>query len=157
VWEPQNIDKKIVTVTVALLVCVSALSLVTPVISKKPDKTTRELPSNDAVNELGIETYWDSKCTRRVSSIDWGSLEPGTSKTVALFIKNKGKTPVTLSHYVANCEPFEIANWLTLVWDYTGQSIEFKEAVQVVFDLYVSENAEPMETFSFDIIIVDNQ
>ena len=153
VKEPKNLDKKIVTITVVLLICVSALSLVTPAISKKPDKTDRELPNSEATDDLGIETYWDSKCTIRVSSIDWGALEPGTNKTVTLFIKNKGKTPVTLSYYVANCEPFEITNWLTLAWDYTGQSIKFKEVIQVVFDLYTSENADPMETFSFDIII----
>jgi hypothetical protein len=157
VQEPKNLDKKIVTITAVLLICISGLSLVTPATSKKPDKTAKELPNNATANELGIEIYWDSKCTTRVSLIDWGSLEPETSKTVTLFIKNKGKTPLTLSHYVANCEPFEITNWLTLTWDYTGQSIEFKEVVQVVFKLYVSENADPMETFSFDIVIVDTQ
>ncbi len=155
--EPRNLDKKILTITVALLIFVSALSLVTPAISKKPDKTARELPSDGAINDVGIETYWDSRCTKRVSSIDWGSLEPGTSETVTLFIKNKGKNPVTLSYYVSNCYPFEIANWLTLTWDYAGQSIEFKEVIQLVFDLYASENAEAMEAFSFNIVIVDTQ
>jgi hypothetical protein len=157
VREPKNLDKKILTITVALLISVSALSLVTPVISKKPDKTARELPNDSAVNDVGIETYWDSKCTRRVSSIDWGSLEPGANKTVTIFIKNKGKNPVTLSYHISNCNPFEIINWLTLTWDYTGQSIQFKEVIQVVFALYVSENAETMETFSFDIGIIDTQ
>ena len=157
-WEPRSLDKKILTVTVSLIICVFALSLVTPAISKKPDNTVKEFPNDGAINgDISIEIYWDKRCTKRVSSIDWGSLEPGTNKTVTLFIKNKGKNQVTLSYYTSNWKPSEIANYLNLTWDYTGQSIEFKEIVQVVFALYVSENAETIEIFSFDITIIDTQ
>ena len=152
--EQNNLDKKILAVTATLLRCVFALSLVTPALSKKPDRTVNEF-SND--KDVGIETYWDSRCTERVSSIEWGSLEPGTDKTVTLFIKNKGKTPVTLSYYSSNWNPSEIMNYLSLMWDYTGQSIEFKEIVQVTFTLHISENVEPTENFSFDITITCTQ
>jgi hypothetical protein len=158
VQEPNNLDKKILAVTATLIICVSALSLVTPALSKKPDKTANDLPTNGAVDgDVGIETYWDSKCTQRVSSIDWGSLEPGANKTVTMFIKNKGKTQLTLSYYASNWNPSEIADYLALTWDYTGQSIGFKEIIQVVFALYVSENAETIENFSFDIDIIGTQ
>lgn len=154
----NNLDKTILAATAALIVCVFAFSLVTPAISKKPDKTIKDLPADGAVDAaVGIETYWDSKCTKRGSSIDWGSLEPGAAKTVTLFIKNKGKNPVTLSYHVSNWQPSELANYLTLNWDYAGQSIAFKEVVPVTFTLHVSENAEPIETFSFDIDIIDTQ
>ena len=157
--EPKSLDKKIIIVTAALLICISALSFVTPAISKKPERTVKDSPSSGAVDAsvVGIETYWDSKCTQRVSSIEWGSLEPGTTKTVTLFLKNRGKNPVTLSYYVSDLQPTEIANYLTLNWDYTGQAIAFKEVVQVTFALCVSENAETIATFSFDIDIVTTQ
>jgi hypothetical protein len=154
VQEPNNLDKKILAITATLLICVFALSLVTPALSKKPDKTVNEF-SND--KDAGIETYWNSKCTERVSSIDWGSLEPGTNKTLTLFIKNKGKNPVTLSYYSSNWNPPEITNYLSLTWDYTGHTIEFKETVQVTFTLHISENVEPTENFSFDITIICTQ
>jgi hypothetical protein len=145
-------------VTVSLIIWVFALSLVNPAISKKPDNPAKELPNDGAINrDTSIEIYWDNRCTKRVSSIDWGSLEPGTNKTVTLFIKNKGKNQVTLSYYTSNWQPSEIANYLNLTWDYTGQSIEFKEIAQVIFTLYVSENVETIETFSFDIAIIGTQ
>jgi hypothetical protein len=155
----QNLDKKIIIVTATLLICISALSLVTPAISKKPDRTAKSLPDTSAADDgpAGVETYWDSKCTQRVSSLDWGSLEPGTTKTVILFFKNKGKTPVTLSYYVSDLQPSETANYLTLNWDYAGQTIKFKEILQVLFTLQVSEDAETIETFSFDIDIISTQ
>jgi hypothetical protein len=156
--EHKNLDKKIVIVTATLLICVSALSLVTPAISKKPDKTAKTLPATSAADEpVGIETYWDSKCTQRVSSLDWGSVEPGTTETVTLFFKNKGKTPITLSYYISDLQPSEIANYLTLNWDYAGQAIKFKEILQVLFTLQVSEDAETIQAFSFDIDIISTQ
>jgi hypothetical protein len=152
--ELGNYDKKIITATIALIILVFALSFITPVISKKPDKVTK--PSNaEAIDGgAGIEIFWDSKCTNRVSSIDWGSLEPGTDKTVTLFIKNKGKNQVTLSYHVSNWKTNEIANYLNIIWDYNGQRIGFKEVFQVRFTLYASENAATTENFSFDITIV---
>jgi hypothetical protein len=156
--ESKSYDKKIVTLTVSLIICVFALSLVNPAISKKPDKTVNELSNDEEISrDIRIETYWDNRCTERVSSIDWGSLKPGTNKTVTLFIKNEGKNPVALSYYSSNWQPSEIANYLSLTWDYTGQSIEFKEVVQIIFTLSVSENAETIETFSFDIDIICTQ
>jgi hypothetical protein len=155
--ELRGLDKKII-VTASLIIWVFALSLVNPAISKKPDNKVKDFSNNGVDNgDVSIEVYWDNKGTKRVSSIDWGLLEPGTNKTVTLFIKNKGKNQITLAYYTSNWKPSEIVNYLTLTWDYTGQSIEFKEMVQVVFTLCVSENAEAIESFSFDIPIISTQ
>jgi len=150
--ELRGLDKKII-VTASLIIWVSALSLVNPAISKKPDRV-KDFSDNGDIN---IEVYWDNKGTKRVSSIDWGPLEPGTNKTVTLFIKNKGRNQITLAYCTSNCKPSEIVDYLTLTWDYLGQSIEFREMVQVVFTLYVSEDAEAIESFSFDIPIIGTQ
>jgi hypothetical protein len=151
--ELGSYDKKIITATIVLIILVFAVSFITPVISKKPDRITKS--SNDEVGGgAGIEIFWDNKCTNRVSSIDWGSLEPGTDKTVTLFIKNKGKNQVTLTYHVSNWKTNELGNYLNVAWDYNGQRIGFKEVFQVRFTLYASENAETTENFSFDITIV---
>lgn len=156
--EPGNLDKKIVAVTISLVFCVFALSLINTATSKKPDTTVKRISNNGVINgATGIEVYWDSKCTNRASSIDWGSLEPETTTTVTLFIKNKARNQVTLSYYTSNWSPSEIANYLNLTWDYTGQSIEFKETIEVLFTLFVSEKSQAIETFSFDITIVGTQ
>ena len=49
---------------------------------------------------LGI--YWDSACTNRTSSISWGILEPGSNRTVTVYIRNEGNTVVTLTETVQN-------------------------------------------------------
>ena len=152
--ESRSLDKKIIVVTILLIIWVLALSLISPVISKKPDTTGNKF-SSDGIIKGGtdIEIYWDKKGTNRVSSIVWGQLEPGTDKTVTLFIMNKDKNQTTLSYHTSNWDPSEIATYLNLTWDYTGQSIDFRETLQVVFTLSVSENIKTTGNFSFDITI----
>ena len=154
---PANHDKKIVLTLILLLISVLAISLVNPAISKKSNNNGRKLSSNGAIKEItGIETYWDSKGTNKVSSIEWGSLEPGTQKTVTIFVRNLEKNQIILNYHTSNWMPSEITDYLTLKWDYNGQAIKFREIVQVIFTLVVSENLEASGAFDFDITIVGN-
>ena len=154
---PANRDKKIVLTLILLLISVLAISLVNPAISKKSNNNGRKLSSNGAIKEItGIETYWDSKGTNKVTSIEWGSLEPGTQKTVTIFVRNLEKNQIILNYHTSNWMPSEITDYLTLKWDYNGQAIKFREIVQVIFTLVVSENLEASGTFDFDITIVGN-
>ena len=142
--------------TVAAIICIAALSLISPALSKKPDRIVNKLNDETVTDTAGIEVYWDSKGTSRVSSIEWGPLEPGAEKELTMFVKNKGKTQVVLSYFVSNWNDPELANFLHLTWDYTGQSLKFKEIIQVVFTLQASEDAEATDNFSFDITILSN-
>ena len=153
--EPRSLDKKIIVVTMLLIIWVLALSLISPVISKKPETTGNKFSSDGNIKGgTDIEIYWDKKGTNRVSTIVWGQLEPGTDKTVTLFIMNKDKNQTTLSYYTSNWQHSEITNYLSLTWDYIGQSIDFRETLQVVFKLSVSENLKTSGNFSFDITII---
>jgi hypothetical protein len=156
--ESGNLDKKIVATLILFLISVLAISLVNPAISKKSDNNGRKFSSNGAIKEVtGIEIYWDSKGTKRVTSIEWGTLEPGTEKTVTMFIRNQEKNQIILNYYTSHWVPSEITDYLTLKWDYNGQPIEFREMVQIIFTLIVSENAESNGAFDFDITIVGSQ
>ena len=156
--DPRSLDKKIITITILLIILVLALSLVNPVISKKPEITGKKVTNNGAINSrTEIEIYWNKQGTKKVSSITWGSLEPGINKTITLFIRNNDKNQITLGFYTSNWIPQNNADYLNLKWDYVGQSIQFKEIVQVVFTLSVSENIKTAGTFSFDITIIGNK
>ena len=155
--EQRSLDKKIIAVTISLIIWVLALSLINPVISKKPDTAVNKFSNNGVIKGgTEIEIYWDKKGTNRVSSIAWGSLEPGTEKTVTLFIMNKAKTQIILSYYTSNWKPSGITNYLNLTWDYSGQSINFRETLQIAFTLSISENVKTEGTFSFDITIISD-
>ena len=101
--------------------------------------------------EVGV--YWDSGCGSRVSSIDWGTIEPGSSKDVMVYIRNEGDAAITLYLETTNWDPETAPDYITLSWDYGGQSVNPDEVVQATLTLSVSSSIEEITSFSFDIVI----
>ena len=148
----ESPDRKIAFTLISIIFFVLAFSLVNPALSKKPENVGN---ANKDLNEtLNLNIYWDEKCTQKVTSINWGTLNPGTSKAVTFFIKNKEKTPIILDHYVYDFKPAQITNYLKLTWDYDGQKIGFKDTVKVSLELQILENAPEIENFNFKISII---
>lgn len=158
--QQKNLDKKIVKIIITIVILVFCLTLITPAISKRPQFIVKnqKLSNQGSINRSGsIEIYWDNKATKRINSIDWGILNPDTTKTITIFIQNKEKEQITLSYYTSNWRPIEIAPYLTLNWDYDGQTIQFKDILQITFSLTVSENIQTNSDFNFDITILSTQ
>ena len=119
---------------------------------------TRTIGSRGAVKAVGdgIGIYWDSNCSSAVSSIDWGSVEPGLSRDVTVYVRNEGNDDVTLFLGTENWSSENASNYLTLIWDYAGETIGPDETVQVRLTLLVSSGVEEISSFSFDVIISVN-
>jgi len=56
--------------------------------------------------------------------------------------------------YASNWSPSNASDYLTLSWDYGGQSINPDDVAQVTFTLSVDASIEGITSFSFDITIV---
>ena len=135
-----------------LVTYVLALSLTTHVFSA--DQTSRTLSNAGSVMTIGVGVYEDSGCTDRLSSIDWGTLEPGSTENVACYIRNEGNSVSTLSMTTSNWSPSGASSYMSLTWDYGGESINVDEVIQVTFTLSVDVDIEGITNFSFDITIV---
>ena len=148
-------EAKVVTATLLLVIWVLALSVVSPVMSPKPSGPREKGISNNGSvrGAFGIEIYWSQQATDKVSSIDWGTFEPGSNKSVTIYIRNEGKKSLSLSFYTSGWNPSEASDCLNLNWDYGGQSISAGEIVQVTFTLSISSSGKGIETFSFDTTI----
>ncbi|MHA1665387.1 MAG: hypothetical protein ACTSVW_06100 [Candidatus Njordarchaeales archaeon] len=105
------------------------------------------------VKTVGVKAYLDSECTQEVSSIDWGVLEPGSTKSFTIFIKNEGNVDVTLSLSSENWTPQSASTYITISWDYNGSSIAPNQVIQVNLNLQVSSSVSGIDNFSFDIVI----
>jgi len=116
--------------------------------------TSRTVSNTGAVTAIGVGVYWDNECTNPLSSIDWDILEPGSNKNVTCYIRNEGNSASILSMYTSNWNPSNASDYITLSWDYDGQSIDPDEVVQVTFTLSISASIEGITSFSFDITIV---
>ena len=106
------------------------------------------------VKAVGVGVYWNRDCVSTVTSINLGTLEPGSNKTITVYIRNEGNSASTLSMYTSNWSPSNTSDYITLGWDYGGQSVNPDEVVEVTFTLAVSASTEGITSFSFDIVIV---
>ena len=117
-------------------------------------QTSKTLSSTGTIQTIGVGVYTDIQCSSPLTSIAWGTLEPGESQSVICYIKNEGDLPSTLSMYTSNWNPSSAENYLILSWNYDGRSINTDDAVQVTFTLSVDASIEGVTSFSFDITIV---
>jgi hypothetical protein len=140
--------------TLTLVAYVLALSLTGQVLSVV--QPSRTVSNAGTVNTFGVGVYQESECINALDSIDWGTLEPGSSKNVACYIRNELSSVSTLSMSTSSWEPPNASDYMSLSWDYGGQSIDVDDVVQVTFTLSVDASIEGITNFSFDITIAAN-
>jgi len=117
-------------------------------------QTSKTLSSTGTIETIGVGVYSDSQCSTPLSSLPWGTLEPGSNQNVICYIRNEGNSQSTLSMYASNWNPSSAENYLVLSWDYDGHSINPDDAIPVTFTLTVDASIEGITNFSFDITIV---
>lgn len=144
----KRIEAIVASAVLALVVYTTGLSALALV------QTGRTVSNTGSVKAVGVGVYWDYACTSPVSSIPWGMLESGSNKNVTCYIRNEGNSDSTLSMYTLNWSPSNASDYITLGWDYSGQSISPDEVVQVTFTLSISASIEGITSFNFDITIV---
>jgi hypothetical protein len=133
-------------VSVSLVICLFAIELMLLLNAT----TIRRV---GAVEAIGVGVYWDSKCTNPVSSINWGTLTPGSAKDVIVYIRNEGNGTIALSMKTKNWDPSSAYTYLNLGWNYMGQPIGIGEVAKITLALSVSEQVSGITSFCFDIII----
>jgi hypothetical protein len=104
-----------------------------------------------------VEVYWDRNCTQHVSSIDWGSLAPGDTKAVSVYVQNKSNETCLLTLTPTGWSPPAIANYLQLSQDYENKKIQPSEVVKVTQSLKVSASVAGVTDFSFNIIVAGSK
>lgn len=111
------------------------------------------ISSTGAVRTIGVGVYWDAGMTNRTTTIDWGTLDPGTQKTVTVYIQNEGNAAITLTQSTSNWNPSSASVYMTLTWDYNGQAINASASLKVTLTLTISSSIIGVDNFNFDIII----
>jgi len=141
-------NKVIYSVTILVL-------LVGTLVSKLSPATVVIAGAAIIPNEVGV--YWDSECSVVVSSIDWGTLEPGSVMNTVIYIRNEVEEPQFLSMSTINWNPSKASEYITLIWNYSGRLIYPGEILQIKLVLSISRYIEGISNFSFDILIAGIQ
>jgi len=145
-------ERIVAIATLALIVYTLALALTGQVMSAI--QANRTISNAGAVKAIGVGVYWNPDGTNLVTSINWGTIEPGSSTNRTCYIQNEGNSASTLSMYTENWNPSNASDYISLNWDYGGQLVNPGELIQVIFTLSISGSVEGITSFSFDITIV---
>src|SRR5664279_1722739 len=68
-------------------------------------------------NNPNLTIFADAACTKQISTVQWGTLQPSGSATMALFIKNSGNMPLTLTLTENNWSPATAQNYLYVIME----------------------------------------
>ena len=144
--QKATIGAVLVVAVMALLV--SALGALT---------TTRTFSSNGTINVIGVSVYSDAGCTTALSSVSWGTLNPGDTPTQTIYVKNNGTIPVTLTMTYGNWSSQSAQNYITLSWNQNNTQLASGSVATAVLTLNVSSSISGVTTFSFNINITGTQ
>lgn len=137
----------IVLVAALLTVCISIFSM-----------TMNTTTTVSAVEANGVGVYWDSNCNNRVTSIDWDTLKPGSSKNIGVYVQNEESEPMFLIMSTKDWYPYGATKYINLEWDYTmGQRLNSSEVLPIVLTLSISRHIEGISNFNFNIVITGSQ
>jgi hypothetical protein len=115
--------------------------------------SNKNLVNAGPVKAFGVGIYWDQACTNRTLSLDWGSIEAGSNKTLTIYIKNEANSEVSVWLGAANWTPSASLDYISLNWNYSGQILKADEVIPLELTLTVYPNISGITGFNFDTII----
>ena len=152
-------NKKLLLLAIILTVAEAALifNMFYPAMSASQGKGPRKtVPGQGAIKGINVGLYWDQACMTPVESIRWGLIEPGATANQTIYIRNEGDSNTTLTMTLSNWNPTNSSNYIGLNWNYTGQTLDISEVIQVRFTLFILENIRGITDFSFDVTIASS-
>lgn len=113
----------------------------------------KNIMNQGQIKKVKVSVYWDSACTNATTSIDWGTLTPGTAKSKTFYVRNEGNSPLVLNMTVLNWNPNNASNCLSLTWDIQGQTINPASTKIATLTLTATADITDIASFSFDFTI----
>ena len=134
---------------VALLVVTSLVLLL------RVDSFVRNV---SAVDSVGVGVYWDRRHTMPVTSIDWGTLAPGSSKKTLVYLRNENSSTIRYVYASTGAwVPSAASGSMKLALEYSGAALALNQTVNASLTLFVSDSIQNVTTFSFDIVVGASQ
>jgi hypothetical protein len=115
------------------------------------------VPNAGAVRSVAVNLYWDAGCTNTTSSIDWGYVEPGESKSFTICVKNPGSTSEVLSMTTGSWSSSSAQSKISVSWNREGYALARGTVVSAVLTLSVDPTISDVTGFTFDMTITGTQ
>lgn len=115
--------------------------------------TKVSFPSSGSIKSVGLGVYSDRWCRFTLSTLEFGELDPGSSQSFTLYLKNVGNSELTLSMTSENWNPVNAPDYMLLSWNRDGYTIDPGESVSCEITLSISNSIQGIDAFSLDIVL----
>ena len=113
------------------------------------------IPNVSAIETVGtFGVYWNSNCTTKVTSINWGNMTPGQEKTTTFYIRNEASSQMFLAGIDKNWNPTTAQSHIHFTFDSDNQKIQAGQTKKVTCTLTVSIETTNISNYSFDILLL---
>ncbi len=144
-------QKGFVLVLIAAVMGIMATSVAVSVLV-----TSRTIPNTGNITAIGVLVYWDSGCTNQTTSINWGTLDPNSTKSYTIYIRNNGTATEKLGMTINSWSPSSAQNYLTLSWNRENYVLSPSSTVSATLTLSVSSTVT-ITDFDFNIVITGTE
>jgi len=120
--------------------------------SLRPRIPISNVSAIETVGTFGV--YWNSNCTTKVTSINWGNMTPGQEKTATFYIRNEASSPMFLAGIDKNWNPPTAQSYIHFTFDSNDQKIQAGQTKKVTCTLTVSVEITNISNYSFDILLL---
>ncbi len=128
------LSKKVIVAAI-MLIFVLALAIASSILT-----VTQQITSTGQIITINL--------TANPTSINWGTIDPGTSVTSLVSLTNTGNAAETLTMSTTN-----LPSYLTLSWNCTNYSLSASGSCYAMFTLTVSPSSTLGAAFNFVITI----
>ena len=118
---------------------------------------SQQIPLSGSITAVNVDVYSDSGLATPCTSLNVGTISPGSTVTQNIWIKNNGTVPVTLTMALGNWNPSNAGSYLTLTWNRQSYSLAAGANVQATLTLTAAANTGSLTTFSCDVTITGTQ
>lgn len=140
-----------------IILTIGIVGLVTSVLAASLLTAYQQIPNAGIVKAVGVGVYEDFECSKNVTSINWGMLEPSATVNFLIYIRNEGNTHLMLNMTTVNWDPTQASQYITLSWNREGHVLNPNSVVQANLTLSISSNIIDVTNFCFDIIIIGTE
>jgi len=106
-----------------------------------PEANTISPTTSPINNDPLFKVYFDQLLTNPVENINWGTLYPGDTTNVTVYIKNIYDAPMTLALTSTDVTPEKAENYLILSLSYASP-INPEDTCPLTLSLYVEKSVE---------------
>ena len=142
-----NFTKKTICATV-LILAIIFLSITTADLS-----SNRNIVQADSVTGIGTGIFWDQNCTNSTIALEWGRIAAGSNNTLTIYVRNECSSDVTLLLRTSDHNPTSASSYMTLTWNYDGQTLKANQVIPIELKLTISPIIEGIKDFSFTTTI----